>query len=449
MLGFDDEWRARAELPADLRRVAWPATSPSGTSSSRTSSCPTAASCATGSAATRSTPRSAHARSPTTCSRSSGSGAASPPSSGTRSRTAGYGDGLIPSEHPAVRLRVDWGVEGGERFTFEPGSGTYCRRRRHRTSFRRRWRTGSRPCTSRRSRSTRWRRWSRWARPRARIVTVDPHYQHLDARLGIRAPAGRRVPAQPRRGGGDPRRLAGGPRGGARAGRARRAARLREARRRGLDRVPRSGRRARRARRGRGRARSTRPAAATPSAAASSSAWPRRTTCAARWPTGRSLPASQRPITARRTRSWSIEPRRTAARPPSLPSSESPIGESRRPLEHLSASMASSPHLSRSPSLWPYRLVVARPLGLGVALAIIVSVGAPASDSKPSRTAAASAACSFTTRLPAPPSDRPNETLHVRVLPGLIAAAGTLTVTFAPAVATNRIVFRLWPNSPF
>jgi hypothetical protein len=93
---------------------------------------------------------------------------------------------------------------------------------------------------------------------------------------------------------------------------------------------------------------------------------------------------------------------------------------------------------------------VARPLGLGVALAIIVSVGAPASEaSQPSRTAAASAACSSTTRLPAPPGDRPHETLHVRVLPGLVAAAGTLTVTFAPAVATDRIVFRLWTNSPF
>ena len=85
-----------------------------------------------------------------------------------------------------------------------------------------------------------------------------------------------------------------------------------------------------------------------------------------------------------------------------------------------------------------------------MALAIVVSVGAPASDaSQPSRTAAASAACSSTTRLPAPPANRPHEALHVRVLPGLVAAAGTLTVTFAPAVATNRIVFRLWPNSPF
>ena len=93
---------------------------------------------------------------------------------------------------------------------------------------------------------------------------------------------------------------------------------------------------------------------------------------------------------------------------------------------------------------------MARQVCLGVVLAIVVSVGAPASDaSQPSRTAAGSAACSLTTRLPAPPGNRPHETLHVRVLPGLVAAAGTLTVTFAPAVATDRIVFRLWPNSPF
>src|SRR5690349_1297362 len=38
---------------------------------------------------------------------------------------ARYGDGLIPSEHRAVRLRVDWGVEGDARFKFEEGSGTY------------------------------------------------------------------------------------------------------------------------------------------------------------------------------------------------------------------------------------------------------------------------------------------------------------------------------------
>jgi hypothetical protein len=91
-----------------------------------------------------------------------------------------------------------------------------------------------------------------------------------------------------------------------------------------------------------------------------------------------------------------------------------------------------------------------RSVGLGVALAIVVSVGAPATDaSKPSRAAVQSAACPLPTRLPAPPGDRPRETLRVRVLPGLVAADGNLTVTFAPAVATDRLVFRLWPNSPF
>jgi hypothetical protein len=34
-------------------------------------------------------------------------------------------------------------------------------------------------------------------------------------------------------------------------------------------------------------------------------------------------------------------------------------------------------------------------------------------------------------------------------MPGLLSANGRLTVSFAPAVATDRCVFRLWPNSPF
>ena len=57
--------------------------------------------------------------------------------------------------------------------------------------------------------------------------------------------------------------------------------------------------------------------------------------------------------------------------------------------------------------------------------------------------------CSAPTALPAPPSDRPLEVLRIRVLPGLTSAAGSLTVSFAPPVATDRLVFRLWPNSPY
>src|SRR3954470_2538670 len=40
-------------------------------------------------------------------------------------QATGYSDGLIPSAHPAIQLRLDWGVEDGSRFTFEQGSGTY------------------------------------------------------------------------------------------------------------------------------------------------------------------------------------------------------------------------------------------------------------------------------------------------------------------------------------
>ena len=39
--------------------------------------------------------------------------------------------------------------------------------------------------------------------------------------------------------------------------------------------------------------------------------------------------------------------------------------------------------------------------------------------------------------------------LRIDVEPGLMRVDGTSTVSFAPGVATDRIVFRLWPNSPF
>lgn len=51
--------------------------------------------------------------------------------------------------------------------------------------------------------------------------------------------------------------------------------------------------------------------------------------------------------------------------------------------------------------------------------------------------------------LPAPPSDRVHYTLTVQLNRGLTGAAGSLRVSFRPAVATDRLVFRLWPNSPF
>jgi hypothetical protein len=41
----------------------------------------------------------------------------------------------------------------------------------------------------------------------------------------------------------------------------------------------------------------------------------------------------------------------------------------------------------------------------------------------------------------------PHYSLDVRLTPDLRAADGTVTVTFAPDIATDRLVFRLWPNA--
>jgi len=63
--------------------------------------------------------------------------------------------------------------------------------------------------------------------------------------------------------------------------------------------------------------------------------------------------------------------------------------------------------------------------------------------------AASTPVCAVTTTTPAPPRDRPSYVLRIDVEPGLMRVDGTSTVSFAPGVATDRIVFRLWPNSPF
>jgi hypothetical protein len=60
----------------------------------------------------------------------------------------------------------------------------------------------------------------------------------------------------------------------------------------------------------------------------------------------------------------------------------------------------------------------------------------------------AAASCSVSRKLPRPPADRPSYTLRVRMGGTLAEFSGSLAVSFAPSVATDRIVFRLWPNSP-
>jgi hypothetical protein len=62
---------------------------------------------------------------------------------------------------------------------------------------------------------------------------------------------------------------------------------------------------------------------------------------------------------------------------------------------------------------------------------------------------AAPVVCAVGTALPVPAQNRPRYALHIRVERGLMAAEGTLSVSFAPSTASDRLVFRLWPNSPF
>jgi sugar/nucleoside kinase (ribokinase family) len=94
---------------------------------------------------------------------------------------AAYGEGLILSEHPVVRLRVDWGIEGGSRFRFEPGSGTYLQATPVPEELPPRLAERLAAVHIAPIPFEQMEAWVRWARPRARVVTVDPHYQHLDA----------------------------------------------------------------------------------------------------------------------------------------------------------------------------------------------------------------------------------------------------------------------------
>jgi len=81
------------------------------------------------------------------------------------------------------------------------------------------------------------------------------------------------------------------------------------------------------------------------------------------------------------------------------------------------------------------------------AVVVAFAAGGPASTT-PDASSRVSA-CSVAPVLSPPPPDRVAYTLRVRLNRELREAAGSLRVAFRPAVATDRLVFRLWPNSPF
>src|SRR5947208_3100746 len=85
-----------------------------------------------------------------------------------------------------------------------------------------------------------------------------------------------------------------------------------------------------------------------------------------------------------------------------------------------------------------------RLVGLGIALTLVAGGASVA----PRGLAQTSATCSVPTALPSPPANRPHYALTVHVSRGLMVVDGTLAVAFTPDVSTDRLVFRLWPNSP-
>jgi sugar/nucleoside kinase (ribokinase family) len=92
---------------------------------------------------------------------------------------AGYGDGLVPCDHPTVRLWVEWGVEGGSRFTFHEDAGTYEQATPTPDEIpellvERLDAVHLAPVPFEQMEAL-----LHWARPRARVLTVDPHYQHV------------------------------------------------------------------------------------------------------------------------------------------------------------------------------------------------------------------------------------------------------------------------------
>ncbi len=92
---------------------------------------------------------------------------------------AGLAAGLIPSEHDAIRLWVELGIEGGDRFTFQ--SGNYVDATPTPEELPDELTRGLEAVHIAPVPFEQMEALVAWARARARLVTVDPHYEHMEA----------------------------------------------------------------------------------------------------------------------------------------------------------------------------------------------------------------------------------------------------------------------------
>jgi sugar/nucleoside kinase (ribokinase family) len=92
--------------------------------------------------------------------------------------TAGLAAGLIPSEHRTIRLWVELGIEGGNRFAFQ--SGSYVEATPTPEEIAAELADGLDAVHVAPVPFGQMEALVAWARPRARVVTVDPHYEHME-----------------------------------------------------------------------------------------------------------------------------------------------------------------------------------------------------------------------------------------------------------------------------
>jgi len=90
---------------------------------------------------------------------------------------AGLRAGLIPSEHATIRLWVELGIEGGSRFAFQ--SGSYVEATPTPDEIPVELAAGLDAVHVAPVPFAQMEALVDWARPRARLVTVDPHYEHM------------------------------------------------------------------------------------------------------------------------------------------------------------------------------------------------------------------------------------------------------------------------------